>query len=188
MFHIKVWRWLDSNRGPLLSEATALPTEPQPLPIFSYLPTLGYVRQKNTKMIISSSSSWSSLSLSCFFLWAQKLRFVGQIKLRTLSLSLPFSLCKWFLEAVKGVSYPFTTDPTKLWSAKLDGALPFSQEASKNGCGRQQENFVWEGGRKGCAIVCWERERERECVRGYLCVGREREVCVCVLALGCECN
>ena len=25
-------RWLDSNRGPLVSEATALPTEPQPLP------------------------------------------------------------------------------------------------------------------------------------------------------------
>ena len=32
MFHIKVCRWLDSNRGPLVSEATALPTEPQPLP------------------------------------------------------------------------------------------------------------------------------------------------------------
>ena len=30
MFHIKVCRWLDSNRGPLVSEATALPTEPQP--------------------------------------------------------------------------------------------------------------------------------------------------------------
>ena len=28
----KFGRWLDSNRGPLVSEATALPTEPQPLP------------------------------------------------------------------------------------------------------------------------------------------------------------
>ena len=27
--------WLDSNRGPLLSEATALPTEPKELPIWS---------------------------------------------------------------------------------------------------------------------------------------------------------
>ena len=30
---IKVCLWLDSNRGPLASEATALPTEPQPLPL-----------------------------------------------------------------------------------------------------------------------------------------------------------
>ena len=29
---INFCRWLDSNRGPLVSEATALPTEPQPLP------------------------------------------------------------------------------------------------------------------------------------------------------------
>ena len=36
MFHIKVCRWLDSNRGPLVSEATALPTEPQPLSLSSY--------------------------------------------------------------------------------------------------------------------------------------------------------
>ena len=28
----KFCRWLDSNRGPLVSEATAQPTEPQPLP------------------------------------------------------------------------------------------------------------------------------------------------------------
>ena len=29
---IKFCRWLESNRGPLVSKATALPTEPQPLP------------------------------------------------------------------------------------------------------------------------------------------------------------
>ena len=29
---IKFRQWLDSNRGPLVSEATPLPTEPQPLP------------------------------------------------------------------------------------------------------------------------------------------------------------
>ena len=37
MFNINVnfcW-WLDSNRGPLVMEVTALPTEPQPLPFFS---------------------------------------------------------------------------------------------------------------------------------------------------------
>ena len=32
----KFCRWLDSNRGPLVLEATAQPTEPQPLP-FLYL-------------------------------------------------------------------------------------------------------------------------------------------------------
>ena len=32
MFIIKSCQWLDSNRGPLVSEATALPTEPQPHP------------------------------------------------------------------------------------------------------------------------------------------------------------
>ena len=33
----KICQCLDSNRGPLLSETTALPTEPQPLPWFSSL-------------------------------------------------------------------------------------------------------------------------------------------------------
>ena len=32
IFNIKVWPSLDSNHGPLMSEATALPTAPQPLP------------------------------------------------------------------------------------------------------------------------------------------------------------
>ena len=32
MFHIEFCRWLDVNRGPLVLEATTLPTEPQPLP------------------------------------------------------------------------------------------------------------------------------------------------------------
>ena len=29
----KFCRWLDSNREPLVSEVTTLPTEPQPLPV-----------------------------------------------------------------------------------------------------------------------------------------------------------
>ena len=33
MFYIKICQWLESNCGPLVLEATALPTEPQPLPI-----------------------------------------------------------------------------------------------------------------------------------------------------------
>ena len=32
-------RWLDSNRGPLVSEATALPTEPQPLAFWNLFMT-----------------------------------------------------------------------------------------------------------------------------------------------------
>ena len=37
MFNIIFCRWLDSNRGPLESAVTALPTEPQPLPVFDWL-------------------------------------------------------------------------------------------------------------------------------------------------------
>ena len=33
MFHIKVCQWLDSNCGPLVLEATSLPTKPQPLQV-----------------------------------------------------------------------------------------------------------------------------------------------------------
>ena len=32
VFHMKVYRWLSSSRGLLVSEATTLPTEPQTLP------------------------------------------------------------------------------------------------------------------------------------------------------------
>ena len=44
--HIKVCWWLDSNRRPSLLEATALLTEPQPLPVF----------------LTVFSSNWSDLS------------------------------------------------------------------------------------------------------------------------------
>ena len=37
MLSTKFWRWLDSNRGLLVSESTALPTELQPLPIRALL-------------------------------------------------------------------------------------------------------------------------------------------------------
>ena len=44
MFNIKICGWLDSNRGPLVSQATALPTELQPLPEFcSYLNSQGSI-------------------------------------------------------------------------------------------------------------------------------------------------
>ena len=39
MFIAKCWQWLDSNRGPLELESTALPTDPQPLPLFFILLT-----------------------------------------------------------------------------------------------------------------------------------------------------
>ena len=41
----KIWQWVESNRGPWVSEATALPTDPQPL---SKEPTILY-----TIMLIS---------------------------------------------------------------------------------------------------------------------------------------
>ena len=37
MFNKRVWQWLDLNHGPLVSEATAPPTEPQPLKIVTLL-------------------------------------------------------------------------------------------------------------------------------------------------------
>ena len=40
----KFCQWLDSNRGPLVLEATALPTEPQPLPDVTYLPNKTFCR------------------------------------------------------------------------------------------------------------------------------------------------
>ena len=40
MFYIKICRWLDSNGGPLVLEATSVPTEPQPLPNPDYLAQL----------------------------------------------------------------------------------------------------------------------------------------------------
>ena len=39
----KFGRWLDSNHGPLVLEATALPTEPQPLPNLKLLSYIRYV-------------------------------------------------------------------------------------------------------------------------------------------------
>ena len=51
MFYIKVCQWLDSNGKPLVSEATALPTEPQPLPNWPLLAvTDGAASTKNGKV------------------------------------------------------------------------------------------------------------------------------------------
>ena len=59
---INFCQWLDSNRGPLVSEATALPTEPQPLPMF-YLFTdwtlnlRSWVTQANVDEVFSKTGS-----------------------------------------------------------------------------------------------------------------------------------
>ena len=37
MFNMNFFQWLDSNQGPLESEATALPNEPPPLPLFAFV-------------------------------------------------------------------------------------------------------------------------------------------------------
>ena len=47
MSYIKVWQWLDSKPGPLLSEVTTLPNEPQPLPKNHYLNIILCVHFKN---------------------------------------------------------------------------------------------------------------------------------------------
>ena len=51
MFSLKVCQWLDSNCGPLVSEVTALPTEPQP--------QLGsYIVKEFDKLISSWYLNW----------------------------------------------------------------------------------------------------------------------------------
>ena len=51
MFCIEVFRWLDSNRGHLLSEVTALPTEPQPLPSLSSKTIITYLQRSSKHAI-----------------------------------------------------------------------------------------------------------------------------------------
>ena len=53
MFIIKSCRWLDLNYGPLVSEVTALPTEPQPLP--TYILFVGTATQL---VILPTHSPW----------------------------------------------------------------------------------------------------------------------------------
>ena len=58
---IKFCRWLESNRGPLVSKASALPTEPQPLPkVLQSLPNHFRLFSifTNQWQIIVSNKSW----------------------------------------------------------------------------------------------------------------------------------
>ena len=41
----KCCQWLDSNRGPLVLEVTTLPTEPQPLPLFSFFTNIKFTEK-----------------------------------------------------------------------------------------------------------------------------------------------
>ena len=56
MFNINFCRWLDSNRGPLVSEATALPTEPQPLPKINVLVNVALVPFRIIGLVYFSKS------------------------------------------------------------------------------------------------------------------------------------
>ena len=64
MFNINVCQWLDSDRGPLELEATALPTEPQPryllFSIYSYFDKQcdKQCGQKNRQMSIKVAQKW----------------------------------------------------------------------------------------------------------------------------------
>ena len=66
MSDISVCRWLDSNHRPLVSEATALPTEPQPLPKTFLLSThdqAAYVDFKSTTALAANlcQTDWTNL-------------------------------------------------------------------------------------------------------------------------------
>ena len=53
MFYRKNCQWLDLNRRPLVSEATALPTEPQPLLTALFLFIFVLFKHKNYKINVS---------------------------------------------------------------------------------------------------------------------------------------
>ena len=67
MFHIKNCWWLDSNCRPLVSEVTALPTEPHPLP--SLIRVGEWITQPGfTKVHLTSVNSQKKFEASNFFI------------------------------------------------------------------------------------------------------------------------
>ena len=56
---IKFCRWLESNRGPLVTKSTALPTEPQPLPIIKLLQAI--IITQRLAYLVTGSNSWIKL-------------------------------------------------------------------------------------------------------------------------------
>ena len=57
MFYIKVCQWLDSNRRPLVSEATALPTELQPITTNVYFTV--FISELN--LLLLNANSWKQV-------------------------------------------------------------------------------------------------------------------------------
>ena len=66
----KFCQWLDSNRGPLVSEATALPTEPQPLPIFRTLYRVTFLQRHrmHIKVLYNKMMAFCGCCLCVWFL------------------------------------------------------------------------------------------------------------------------
>ena len=61
MFNIMFCRWLDSNLGPLELEVTALPTEPQPLPLLTF--------NVGSKLLIIKVKTLIYYHENCVLLW-----------------------------------------------------------------------------------------------------------------------
>ena len=68
MFNINFCRWLDSNRGPLELEATALTTEPQPRPLFSSFSQ--HIDKYSTNLTINGISDEKVLGI---WTWDQRM-------------------------------------------------------------------------------------------------------------------
>ena len=56
--NVKPCRWLDLNCGPLVSEATALPTDPQPLPLYYNIITSNTRRYSIEQKLCTLYWSW----------------------------------------------------------------------------------------------------------------------------------
>ena len=69
----QIWRWLDSNRGPLVSEATALPTESHPLPhdslfthhLLNKIASIDITFDESRTRSISVKEHWKSCCFIC---------------------------------------------------------------------------------------------------------------------------
>ena len=72
ILYLKLCLWVDSNRGPLMSEATATPTDPQPL--LSFMLVGHSLTESDTFCIFCQNLNRVSLGNSCDLFTSSKVR------------------------------------------------------------------------------------------------------------------
>ena len=113
----KFCRWLDSNRGPLVSKATALPTEPQPLP---RCPKFYFARGKQLFFILKVQ-----LNLYCFCIKKDAFDVVDVLMIEFL-LSKLLLQCDQFGQILKfWVIFCHKSSPNVCWLLGYFENIPF---------------------------------------------------------------